>query len=131
MKSKASRPASARGAVSRFTPLRALVAAALLFGVSGTARAFVMEVAWTDPRCDFIVTKNEAGHGIALRMTALELKVGDRLDGELDQIGYIRKIAKVGTDESGMFQIRKFGIRRKVAYDFIYEWSRMCNPPEE
>ena len=131
MKSNASRPASARRAVSRFTPLRALAAAALLSGVSGAAQAFVMEIAWTDPRCDFIVTKNEAGHGIALRMTALELAVGDKLDGELDQIGYIRKIAKVGTEESGMFQIRKFGIRRKVAYDFIYEWSRMCNPPEE
>ena len=85
---------------------------------------------WVQPGSPQFVG-HEAGHGIALRMTALELAVGDKLDGELDQIGYIRKIAKVGTEESGMFQIRKFGIRRKVAYDFIYEWSRMCNPPEE
>jgi len=88
-------------------------------------------VSWTDPKCDFIVTKNEAGHGIAMRMTPMELVAGDQLDGALDQIGFIRKIAKVGTEEALMMQIRKYGIRRQVAFDFIYDWSRYCNPPEQ
>ncbi len=111
--------------------LRRAIVGALLFGVAQGAQALTMEVAWTDPKCDFIVTKNEAGHGIAMRMTPMDLVAGDRLDGELDQIGFIRKIAKVGTEESLMMQIRKYGIRRKVAFDFIYDWSRYCNPPEE
>jgi hypothetical protein len=111
--------------------LRRAMASALLLGAASVAQAVTMEVAWTDPKCDFIVTKNEAGHGIALRMTPLDLAAGDKLDGALDQIGFVRKIAKVGSDESMMMQIRKYGIRRKVAFDFIYDWSRYCNPPEE
>ena len=111
--------------------LRRVVAGALLLGAASVAQAVTMEVAWTDPKCDFIVTKNEAGHGIALRMTPLEVVAGDKLDGALDQIGFVRKIAKLGSDESMMMQIRKYGIRRKVAFDFIYDWSRYCNPPEE
>ena len=90
-----------------------------------------MEVAWTDERCDFIVTRNDHGHGIAMRLTPLKLREGDKLVGALDEIGFGRKIAKVGADEAAMMQIRKYGIRRKVAFDFVYEWSRMCNPPEE
>lgn len=111
--------------------LRRVMAFALLLGTASVAQAVTMEVAWTDPKCDFIVTKNEAGHGIALRMTPLDLAAGDKLDGALDQIGFVRKIAKLGSDESMMMQIRKYGIRRKVAFDFIYDWSRHCNPPEE
>jgi len=111
--------------------LRRLLAGAVLFGAASVVHALTMEVAWTDPKCDFIVTKNEAGHGIAMRMTPMELVAGDKLDGALDQIGFIRKIAKVGTEESLMMQIRKYGIRRQVAFDFIYDWSRYCNPPEE
>jgi hypothetical protein len=111
--------------------LRRVIAGALLLGAASVVQAVTMEVAWTDPKCDFIVTKNEAGHGIALRMTPLELAAGDKLDGALDQIGFVRKISKVGTEEAMMMQIRKYGIRRKVAFDFIYDWSRYCNPPEE
>ena len=90
-----------------------------------------MEVAWTDEKCDFIVTKNAAGHGIAMRLTPLPLVAGDVLVGYLDAVGFGRKIAKQGTDDAAMMQIRKYGIRRKVAFDFIYDWSRHCNPPEE
>jgi hypothetical protein len=111
--------------------LHRAIVGALLFGVVHGAHALTMEVAWTDPKCDFIVTKNEAGHGIAMRMTPMDLVAGDQLDGALDQIGFIRKIAKVGTEESLMMQIRKYGIRRQVAFDFIYDWSRYCNPPEK
>jgi hypothetical protein len=111
--------------------LRRVIAGALLLGAASVAQAVTMEVAWTDPKCDFIVTKNEAGHGIAMRMTPMDLVAGDQLDGALDQIGFIRKIAKVGTEESLMMQIRKYGIRRQVAFDFIYDWSRYCNPPEQ
>ncbi|MFO1320615.1 MAG: hypothetical protein U1F52_13440 [Burkholderiales bacterium] len=113
-------------------PAGSLIAGILFATLSGAAQAVVtMEVAWTDPKCDFIVTKNEAGHGIALRMTEFKLEAGDRLEGALEAVGYIRKIAKISTEESGMMQIRKYGIRRKVAFDLIYDWSRHCNPPEE
>ena len=110
------------------------VAAAIALTFAGTALAadpIKMEVAWTDEKCDFIVTKNAAGHGIAMRLTPLSLVAGDVLEGSLDAVGYGRKIAKVGTDDAAMMQIRKYGIRRKVAFDFIYDWSRHCNPPEE
>jgi hypothetical protein len=112
----------------------AAVAAALALTIAGTAIAadpIEMEVAWTHEKCDFIVTKNAAGHGIAMRLTPLTLAAGDVLSGSLDAVGYGRKIVKVGTDEAAMMQIRKYGIRRKVAFDFIYDWSRHCNPPEE
>jgi len=118
-------------AVSPFRNLRHSLAAAFLIVAAHGAQAVTMEVAWTDPKCDFIVTKNEAGHGIALRMTPLDIAVGDRLDGGLDQVGFIRKIAKVGSEGTLMMQIRKYGIRRKDAFDLIYDWSRYCNPPEE
>jgi hypothetical protein len=112
----------------------AAVTAALTLTIAGTAIAadpIAMEVAWTDDKCDFIVTKNAAGHGIAMRLTPLTLAAGDVLVGSLDAVGYGRKIVKQGTDEAAMMQIRKYGIRRKVAFDFIYDWSRHCNPPEE
>jgi hypothetical protein len=112
----------------------ATVATAIGLTLAGAAIAadpIKMEVAWTDEKCDFIVTKNAAGHGIAMRLTPLSLVAGDVLEGSLDAVGYGRKIAKVGTDEAAMMQIRKYGIRRKVAFDFIYDWSRHCNPPEE
>ncbi len=89
------------------------------------------EVVWTHERCDFVVTRNEAGHGIVMRLTPLSLKEGDVLVGALDDIGYGRKVAKQGTEEAAMMQIRKYGIRRKPALDMVYEWSRQCNPPEE
>lgn len=112
----------------------AAVAAVVGLTIAGAAAAadpIEMEVAWTDEKCDFIVTKNAAGHGIAMRLTPLTLAAGDVLVGSLDAVGYGRKITKLGTDEGAMMQIRKYGIRRKVAFDFIYDWSRHCNPPEE
>lgn len=90
-----------------------------------------MEVAWTDDRCDFVVSRDAHGYGIAMRLTPLALRSGDVLVGALDEIGYGRKIAKQGTDDAAMMQIRKYGIRRKVALDLVYDWSRQCNPPEE
>ena len=101
-------------------------------GASAQSREILeMEVAWTDDRCDFIVTRDDAGHGVVMRLTPLALKIGDVLVGPLNEVGYGRKIAKRGTDEAAMMQIRKYGIRRKPALDLVYEWSRYCNPPEE
>lgn len=90
-----------------------------------------MEIAWTDERCDFIVTKNDAGHGVVMRLTPIALKEGDVLVGPLNEVGFGRKIAKRGSEESAMMQIRKYGIRRKAALDLVFEWSRYCNPPEQ
>jgi hypothetical protein len=120
----------AAGVPHRLAALAAIVGLTTA-GTAVAADPIEMEVAWTDEKCDFIVTKNAAGHGIAMRLTPLTLAAGDVLSGSLDAVGYGRKIVKVGTDEAAMMQIRKYGIRRKVAFDFIYDWSRHCNPPEE
>lgn len=118
------------GATQRLAALAAVIGLTIA-GAATAADPIEMEVAWTDEKCDFVVTKNAAGHGIAMRLTPLTLAAGDVLLGSLDAVGYGRKITKVGTDEAAMMQIRKYGIRRKVAFDFIYDWSRHCNPPEE
>ena len=120
----------ANGATQRLAALTAVIGLTIA-GAATAADPIEMEVAWTDEKCDFVVTKNAAGHGIAMRLTPLTLVAGDVLLGSLDAVGYGRKITKVGTDEAAMMQIRKYGIRRKVAFDFIYDWSRHCNPPEE
>jgi len=114
-------------------PIAALAAAIglTIAGVALAADPIQMEVAWTHEKCDFVVTKNAAGHGIAMRLTPLTLVAGDVLVGSLDAVGFGRKIAKQDTDEAAMMQIRKYGIRRKVAFDLIYDWSRHCNPPDE
>ncbi len=120
----------ANGATRRLAALAAVIGLTMAGGATA-ADPIEMEVAWTDEKCDFVVTRNAAGHGIAMRLTPLTLVAGDVLVGSLDAVGYGRKITKVGTDEAAMMQIRKYGIRRKVAFDFIYDWSRHCNPPEE
>ncbi len=120
----------ANGAIQRLAALAAVIGLTIAGGATA-ADPIEMEVAWTDEKCDFVVTRNAAGHGIAMRLTPLTLTAGDVLQGSLDAVGYGRKITKVGTDEAAMMQIRKYGIRRKVAFDFIYDWSRHCNPPEE
>jgi hypothetical protein len=91
----------------------------------------VMDVHWTDERCDFVVTRDSAGYGVAMRLTPLTLKAGDVLVGPLNAVGAGGKVAKQGTSEAAMMQVRKYGIRRALAYDLIFEWSRYCNPPEE
>ncbi|MBK8015964.1 MAG: hypothetical protein IPK20_04085 [Betaproteobacteria bacterium] len=113
-----------------FTPaLRALFAAAVT-AVSFPAHAVTAEVVWHDPKCDFVLVKNEDGHGIVLKASPIELKSGDVLDGALDQVGYFRRIAKVGTEETSMMRGMKYGVRRKVAVELISDWSSYCNPPE-
>lgn len=111
--------------------LFAVLASMSWAGPGVAAETIRMEVAWTSERCDFVVTRNPAGHGIVMRLTALSLKEGDVLVGNLDAVGYGRRIEKDGSAESGMMQIRKYGIRRQDALDLVYEWSRYCNPPEE
>ena len=62
---------------------------------------------------------------------AERLKAGDVLVGPLNAVGAGGKVGKQGTSEAAMMQVRKYGIRRALAYDLIFEWSRYCNPPEE
>jgi hypothetical protein len=129
MSFSSNRPSAHGGRVRHLFATLALVLAS---GASAQSRENLeMEVAWTDERCDFIVTRNDAGHGVVMRLTPLALKIGDVLVGPLNEVGFGRKIAKQGTDEAAMMQIRKYGMRRKPALDLVYEWSRHCNPPEE
>ena len=111
-----------------------LSAAACSLPMSASAQQreqIVMEVHWTDERCDFVVTQDAAGYGVAMRLTPLTLKAGDVLVGPLNAVGAGGKVGKQGTTEVAMMQVRKYGIRRSLAYDLVFEWSRYCNPPEE
>lgn len=94
------------------------------------AGAVVADVVWTDAKCDFILIRNEDGHGIVYKATPVVLKAGDKLDGALDHVGYFRKIAVVGTSEAHMMRGMKYGVRRQLALDLIAEWSSYCDPPE-
>jgi hypothetical protein len=92
--------------------------------------AVVADVVWTAAKCDFILIRNEDGHGIVYKATPVVLKAGDKLDGALDHVGYFRKIAVVGTTEAHMMRGMKYGVRRQLALDLIAEWSSYCDPPE-
>lgn len=107
----------------------ALALSAALF--SNPVRAVTVEVVWLDEKCDYILAKNDDGHAILFRAMPFDLKPGDRLEGPLDQVGYFRKIAKVGSDETAMMRAEKYGVRRQLAVNLIYDWSRNCDPPEK
>jgi hypothetical protein len=94
------------------------------------AGAVVADVVWTEAKCDFILIRNEDGHGIVYKATPVVLKAGDKLDGALDHVGYFRKIAVVGANEAHMMRGMKYGVRRQLALDLIAEWSSNCDPPE-
>ena len=95
------------------------------------AQAVTAEVVWLDAKCDYILVKNEDGHAILFRAMPFDLKPGDRLEGPMEQVGYFRKISKAGTEETAMMRAEKYGVRRQVAVNLIFDWSRNCDPPEK
>lgn len=95
------------------------------------AQAVTAEVVWLDAKCDYILVKNEDGHAILFRAMPFDLKPGDRLEGPMDQVGYFRKISKAGTEETAMMRAEKYGVRRQLAVNLIFDWSRNCDPPEK
>ncbi len=100
---------------------------ALLF--SAQAHAITAEVVWLDAKCDYVLVKNEDGHAILFRASPFELKLGDKVEGPMDQVGYFRKIARVGTSETAMMRSEKYGVRRQLAVNLMMDWSRYCEPP--
>lgn len=112
-------------------PMRLCRSWAAVFALAGAAPAHAVqaEVIWSDAKCDFVLTRNEDGHGIVLKASPFDLKPGDVLDGAIDQVGYFRRIAKLSSGETSMMRGMKYGIRRKEAVDLIMDWSRLCDPP--
>ncbi len=97
--------------------------------IPAPASAVTAEVVWLDAKCDYILVKNEDGHAILFRAMPFDLKPGDQLEGPLDQVGYFRKIAKAGTEETAMMRAERYGVRRQLAVNLIFDWSRNCDPP--
>ncbi|MBI1394468.1 MAG: hypothetical protein GC151_00700 [Betaproteobacteria bacterium] len=111
---------------------RGLACTALGFAVLGcvpSAFAVTMEVVWSNERCDYVLAKNEDGYGVVQKATPIVLAPGDKLEGALDEVGFFRKVTKVGGDQPVMMRGMKYGILRKEAVNTIWEWSRYCNPP--
>ncbi len=106
------------------------LAAALVALLSSThASAITAEVVWLDAKCDYVLVKNEDGHAILFRASPFDLKLGDKLEGAMDQVGYFRKMTKVGTAEMAMMRSEKYGVRRQLAVNLMMDWSRYCEPP--
>lgn len=110
--------------------LCAIVTAATALLAAPPALAITAEVVWNDDKCDFVLVKNEDGHAVVLKASPISLQPGDVLDGQLDQVGFFRKIAKAGTGETTMMRTMKYGVRRKVAVEIMQDWSSRCDPPE-
>lgn len=106
------------------------IAAALLAAFTpARAHAITAEVVWLGEKCDYVLVRNEDGHTILFRASPFELKLGDKLEGAMDQVGYFRKMTKVGTSDTAMMRSEKYGVRRHVAVNLMMDWSRYCEPP--
>ena len=112
----------------KLLPLRAACLAAAV-AASAPAAAITVEVVWTAPRCDYLLVRDSEGHGIVYRSSPIEIAVGDRLEGGLDQVNTFRRVVKVSTGEATMMRTMKYGIRRKQAVETIQDWSAYCDPP--
>ncbi len=113
--------------------LHATLLGACLFMATGVAgAASEVTVDWSSERCDFILTKNQDGHGVVLKLTPVILEQGEVLVGDLDRINYSGRVVRQSNGEGVMMRGLKYGIRRKAALDTILDWgSRYCKPPTE
>ena len=99
-------------------------------GVAGAASEVTVD--WSSERCDFILTKNQDGHGVVLKLTPVLLEQGEVLVGDLDRINYSGRVVRQSNGEGVMMRGLKYGIRRKAALDTILDWgSRYCKPPTQ
>jgi hypothetical protein len=115
---------------------RAVLVAALLASTSGAAVAQGMEtvevtVEWVNERCDFVLTRNDEGYGVVLKLTPVQVSAGDMLEGALARINYTGRVVNKSTGEAVMMRGLKYGVRRKEAVRSITGYSRNCKPPEE
>jgi hypothetical protein len=83
-------------------------------------------------RCEFMLTKDEEGYGVVLKMDPIiPLAPGDVLLGKLSSINFTGRVVKQGTGEATMMRAMKYGARKQDAVKQIKDWSRFCKPPAE
>lgn len=83
-------------------------------------------------RCEFMLTKDEEGYGIVLKMDPIiPLAPGDVIVGKLSTINFTGRVVKEATGEATMMRAMMYGARRKDAVKQMVEWSRFCKPPAE
>ncbi len=113
--------------------LCSLLAGSSLLAAAGLAgAASEVTVDWTTERCEFVLTKNQDGYGVVLKLTQVVLEPGEVLVGDLDRINYSGRVVRQALDQGVMMRGLKYGVRRKVALNTIFDWgSRFCNPPTE
>ncbi|MCW5625144.1 MAG: hypothetical protein KIT73_10560 [Burkholderiales bacterium] len=97
---------------------------------SGEPVQVTVEWVSTNDRCDFVLVKNDEGHGVLLKLSPVTLEPGDTLTGPFDRINVSGRAVK-GNGDAAMMRGLKYGERRKVAVGAIEEWSRFCKPPKE
>lgn len=109
-----------------------LLGACLCMSAGISAAASEVTVDWASERCDFILTKNQDGHGVVLKLTPVVLEQGEVLVGDLDRINYSGRVVRQSNGEGVMMRGLKYGVRRRAALDTILDWgSRYCKPPTE
>lgn len=83
-------------------------------------------------RCEFMLTKDDEGYGIVLKMDPIiPLAPGDVIVGKLSTINFTGRVVKESTGEATMMRAMMYGARRKDAVKQMVEWSRFCKPPAE
>ncbi|MEO8039761.1 MAG: hypothetical protein ABI794_13410 [Betaproteobacteria bacterium] len=112
--------------------------AALVLALTSVGRADADEmepvtvtVEWTAEKCDFVLTKDEYGHGVVRKLSPVTLEAGEVLVGNLSRINFSGRVIKQATGEATMMRGMRYGVRRKEAVRTIVEWSRYCKPPLE
>lgn len=86
----------------------------------------------TNGRCEFMLTKDDEGYGIVLKMDPIiPLAPGDVIVGKLSTINFTGRVVKEATGEATMMRAMMYGARRKDAVKQMVEWSRFCKPPAE
>lgn len=122
------------------TAIRRCLAALLLAFCAGTVAAaeapgpVAVTIDWlaTNGRCEFMLTKDDEGYGIVLKMDPIiPLAPGDVIVGKLSTINFTGRVVKEATGEATMMRAMMYGARRKDAVKQMVEWSRFCKPPAE
>lgn len=115
----------------------ATLAFALCAGTAAAAEApgpVAVTIDWlaTNGRCEFMLTKDDEGYGIVLKMDPIiPLAPGDVIVGKLSTINFTGRVVKESTGEATMMRAMMYGARRKDAVKQMVEWSRFCKPPAE
>ncbi len=117
----------------RWSALLALAMIATTAKAAEDAQPVLVTIDWIGgDRCEFMLTKDDEGYGIVLKMDPIiPLAPGDVLKGKLSSINFTGRVVKEPSGEATMMRAMMYGARRKDAVKQIKIWSRFCKPPVE